>query len=70
MNRFFTILIGCGALAFAQGQSAEHRPFVLNGHSWDNQQAFIGARRLWPGADLIATSYGTSWRIARNDAIK
>lgn len=39
-------MIGCGSLAFAQGQSAEHRPFVLNGHSWVNQQAFIdsGAR--------------------------
>ena len=46
MNKFFIILIGCGSLAFAQGQSAEHRPFVLNGHSWVNQQAFIdsGAR--------------------------
>ncbi len=46
MNKFFIILIGCGSLAFAQGQSAEHRPFVLNGHSWLNQQAFIdsGAR--------------------------
>jgi hypothetical protein len=46
MKRFFTILIGCGALAFGQGQSEEHRPFVINGHSFASQQAFIesGAR--------------------------
>ena len=46
MKQFFTILIGCGALAFGQGQSEEHRPFVINGHSFASQQAFIesGAR--------------------------
>jgi polyphosphate glucokinase len=28
-----------------------------------NQGAFIGAMRLWPGADMLAEPYGTSWRI-------
>jgi polyphosphate glucokinase len=31
----------------------------------DNQAAFAGATRLWPGADMLAEPYGTSWRIAR-----
>ena len=31
----------------------------------DNQVAFVGAKRMWEGADLIATSYGSSWRISR-----
>ena len=46
MNRLFASLIACSALAFAQGQSPDNRPFVLNGHSWVNQQAFVdsGAR--------------------------
>ena len=31
----------------------------------DNQAAFAGATRLWPGADMIAEPHGTSWRIHR-----
>jgi polyphosphate glucokinase len=31
----------------------------------DNQAAFTGATRLWPGADMIAEPYGSSWRIRR-----
>ena len=31
----------------------------------DNQAAFIGATRMWPGADMIAEPYGTSWRIRK-----
>lgn len=31
----------------------------------DNQAAFIGATRLWPGADMIAEPYGSSWRIRK-----
>jgi len=34
----------------------------------DNQAAFAGATRLWPGADMIAEPHGTSWRIHRNHA--
>lgn len=31
----------------------------------DNQAAFTGAARLWPGVDMIAEPYGTSWRIRK-----
>lgn len=31
----------------------------------DNQAAFTGAARLWPGADMIAEPYGSSWRIRK-----
>lgn len=31
----------------------------------DNQAAFLGATRLWPGADMLAEPHGTSWRITR-----
>lgn len=31
----------------------------------DNQAAFIGAARLWPGSDMIAEPYGTSYRIRK-----
>jgi predicted NBD/HSP70 family sugar kinase len=34
----------------------------------ENQNAFRGAVRLWPGADLLAQSHGTSWRIERGKA--
>jgi predicted NBD/HSP70 family sugar kinase len=31
----------------------------------DNQDAFRGAIRLWPGADLLAEAQTTTWRITR-----
>lgn len=31
----------------------------------DNQAAFTGALRLWPGADMLAEAYGTSYRIRK-----
>ena len=31
----------------------------------DNKVALVGAKRMWDGADLLATSYGSSWRISR-----
>ena len=31
----------------------------------DNQMAFSGAQRLWPGADMLAEPFGSSWRIKR-----
>lgn len=31
----------------------------------DNQDAFRGALRLWPGADLLAEMQTTTWRITR-----
>jgi len=29
----------------------------------DNQDAFLGAQRLWPGADMLAEPQATTWRI-------
>lgn len=31
----------------------------------NNQDAFRGALRLWPGVDLLAEAQGTTWRIKR-----
>ncbi len=31
----------------------------------DNQGAFIGAVRLWPGTDMLAEPYGSSYRIKK-----
>jgi polyphosphate glucokinase len=31
----------------------------------DNQAGFIGAVRLWPGADMLAEAYGSSYRIKK-----
>jgi polyphosphate glucokinase len=31
----------------------------------ENHTAFLGAARLWPGADILVESYGTSWRIKK-----
>ncbi|MEO7319956.1 MAG: hypothetical protein ABIZ56_13280, partial [Chthoniobacteraceae bacterium] len=31
----------------------------------DNQAAFTGAMRLWPGVDMIAEPYGSSYRIKK-----
>jgi polyphosphate glucokinase len=31
----------------------------------ENQEAFIGANRLWKGADMVAEARGTSWLIRR-----
>ncbi|MDB6138140.1 MAG: hypothetical protein JWO94_1212 [Verrucomicrobiaceae bacterium] len=36
----------------------------------DNQQAFFGATRLWPGADMLVEPYGTSWRITKRKKTK
>jgi hypothetical protein len=32
----------------------------------DNADAFQGALRLWPGADMLAEAQATTWRIVRN----
>lgn len=46
MKRLLVLSVIFSALGFAQGNSADHRPFVINGKSWVNQEAFIesGAR--------------------------
>jgi predicted NBD/HSP70 family sugar kinase len=36
----------------------------------DNQDAFRGAVRLWPGADMLAEAQTTTWRIVRRDKVE
>ena len=36
----------------------------------DNQDAFRGALRLWPGADMLAEPHATTWKITRRSQRK
>lgn len=47
------------------GNGKDLEPLPQNCRLRDNQAAFIGATRLWPGADMIAEPYGSSWRIRK-----
>lgn len=47
------------------GNGREIEPLPEKCRLRDNQAAFIGATRLWPGADMIAEPYGSSWRIRK-----
>jgi polyphosphate glucokinase len=38
-------------------------PFPAGCERGNNQDAFRGALRLWPGSDMLAEPYGTTWRI-------
>jgi polyphosphate glucokinase len=42
------------------------QPVPKGCRSRDNQAAFVGAERLWPGTDMLAVPHGTSWRITHN----
>lgn len=51
------------------GGNARHIEPLPKGCRWrDNQAAFIGATRMWPGADMIANPYGSSWRIQKKES--
>lgn len=45
------------------GNASEIDPLPKGCRIRDNQAAFTGAIRLWPGADMLAEPHGTSWRI-------
>ncbi|SRR5260221_953343 len=47
------------------GNAKQIEPLPKGCRRRDNQAAFTGAERLWPGADMLAEPYGTSWRIKR-----
>jgi len=47
------------------GNGKEIDPLPKGCRLRDNQAAFTGATRLWPGADMIAEPYGSSWRIRK-----
>lgn len=45
------------------GNSDEIEPLPEGCRRKDNQSAFLGATRLWKGADMLAEPHGTSWHI-------
>lgn len=47
------------------GNSKAIEPLPAGCRVQNNQGAFRGACRLWPGADMFAEPYGTSWRIKK-----
>jgi polyphosphate glucokinase len=48
------------------GGNAKHLDPLPDGcERGDNQDAFRGALRLWPGADMLAEAQVTTWRITR-----
>jgi len=53
------------------GGNAKHLDPVPEGCTQgNNQDAFRGAVRLWPGADMLAEAQTTTWRIIRAKAAK
>lgn len=47
------------------GNGKDIEPLPAGCRLRDNQAAFIGATRLWPGVDMLAEPYGSSWRIKK-----
>jgi predicted NBD/HSP70 family sugar kinase len=47
------------------GNAKDIEPLPPGCRVQSNQGAFRGACRLWPGADMFAEPYGTSWRIKK-----
>ena len=52
-------------LVLGGGNAPKIKPLPKGCRFRDNQAAFTGALRLWPGADMLALPHGTSWRIER-----
>lgn len=53
-------------IALGGGNARHLDPLPEGCERGDNQDAFRGALRLWPGADMLAEPLETTWRIARN----
>lgn len=47
------------------GNGKKLEPLPEGCRSRSNQSAFVGAVRLWPGADMLAEPMGSSWRIKK-----
>ena len=47
------------------GGNAKHLDPIPEGCERGDQDAFRGALRLWPGADMLAEARATTWRIER-----
>jgi len=53
------------------GGNAKHLKELPEGADrGDNQDAFRGALRLWPGTDMLAEAQATTWRITRTAKAK
>ena len=52
-------------IAIGGGNAKHIDPLPEGCERGDNQDAFRGALRLWPGADMLAEAQTTTWRITR-----
>jgi polyphosphate glucokinase len=50
------------------GNSKLIDPLPANTRTVDNASAFVGAERLWEGADLFASADESTWKIQRREA--
>ena len=57
-------------IALGGGNARHLDPLPEGCERGDNQDAFRGAIRLWPGADMLAEAHTTTWRITRRPARK
>ena len=57
-------------IALGGGNAKHLDPLPEGCERGDNQDAFRGALRLWPGADMLAEAQTTTWRITRRPARK
>ena len=52
------------------GGNAKHLdPMPVGTRRVSNQDGIRGAQRLWEGADYLAVSYGTTWRISKSGVL-
>jgi len=54
-------------IALGGGNAKHVDPLPEGCERGDNQDAFRGALRLWPGVDLLAEPQETTWRITRKE---
>ncbi len=57
-------------IALGGGNAKHLEPLPEGCERGDNQDAFRGALRLWPDADMLAEAQTTTWRITRPPAKK
>lgn len=57
-------------IAIGGGNAKHVNPLPPGCELGDNQDAFRGAIRLWPGSDMLAEPHVTTWRIIRSEKPK
>lgn len=63
-------VFGADHIALGGGNTKHLDPVPPGCERGDNQDAFRGALRLWPGADMLAEAQVTTWRIRRSKPAK